>query len=412
MVMKVSEKKIVKNTLMLYLLNIAKIVFPLVTLPYLTRVLSVETYGVVAYVKAFMQYMQLTVDFGFMLSGTKDIVLVLGEQDKINREIGNIFIARLILCGFAFVVMMIAAIFIPILGRNLLYTVLSYVTVFLTIFLMDFYFRGIEKMEIITIRFVIMRGVAALLTFVFVKSDADILWIPILNILGSLLAIVLVWIQLQKLSVKISPQGLTPALHKLKESFVYFASNMATTAFSALNTLLIGIFIDPVNVSYWSVCMQMTGAVQAFYTPITAGIYPQMVLTKKRSIITKAVKIFLPIIALGCIFTFFVAEEALLIVGGPKYTDAAYLLRLLIPVMFFGFIAMIYGWPTLGAINKQKQVTLTTVMSAVFQVLVLVILIIFGCFNLISVAIVRCLTEVLLFTTRFSVYWKNRHEFV
>lgn len=409
--MKVNEKKIVKNTSMLYLLNIAKIVFPLITLPYLTRVLSVETYGVVAYVKAFMQYMQLIVDFGFILSGTKDIALALGNQEKTNHEVGDIFIARILLCVVAFVALMIAALFIPILRQNLLYTILSYVPVFLTVFLMDFYFRGIERMEIITIRFVVMRGLAALLTFVLVKNDADILWIPVLDILGSLLAIILVWFQLRKLNVKISPQGLIPALRKLKESFVYFASNMATTAFNALNTLLIGIFIDPVSVAYWSICIQMIGAVQSFYTPITSGIYPQMVRTKKRSLLQKIVKIFMPIIVLGCVITFVFAKYALLIVAGEKYIEAVNVLRILTPVMLFSFPAMLYGWPALGAINKQKQTSATTIISALFQVSVLVILIAFDSFNLISIAIVRCFTEVVLFATRFSVYWKNRREF-
>lgn len=406
------KSRIVKNVSMLFLLDIATKIFPLITLPYLTRVLSIETYGVVAYVKACMEYMQLIVDFGFMLSGTKDIALVHGNQDEVNREIGNIFVARLILCCVAFGVLILLILFIPILQQNVLYTILSFLTVFLTIFLMDFYFRGIEKMEIITIRFVVMRGISTFLTFFAVKSDDDILWIPVLSIIGSLAAIMLVWFQLKKLNAKIRPEGLKPALRKLKDSAMYFASNMATTAFGALNTLLVGIFLDPVSIAFWTICIQITSAIQSFYTPLISGIYPQMMLTKKRSIIQKVVKIFLPLIALGCVFTFFVAEDALLIIGGQKYTDAAYLLRLLTPVMFLGFLSMIYGWPTLGAINKQKQVTATTIISAVFQVLSLLALIGLNCFNLIAIAIVRCITELILFASRFWVYWKNRREFV
>ncbi len=60
-------KGIAFNVSMLYIMNIAKLVFPLITLPYLTRVLSVDCYGVVSYVKATMVYAQLVVDFGFML---------------------------------------------------------------------------------------------------------------------------------------------------------------------------------------------------------------------------------------------------------------------------------------------------------------------------------------------------------
>ena len=72
--MATEEKKAAKNTSMLFLMNIAKMVFPLVTLPYLTRVLSVECYAFVSYVKAVMQYAQLALAFGFTLSATKDIV--------------------------------------------------------------------------------------------------------------------------------------------------------------------------------------------------------------------------------------------------------------------------------------------------------------------------------------------------
>ena len=72
---------------MLYGMSIAKIVFPLLTLPYLTRVLSVESYGVVSYVKAVMQYMQLVVDFGFMLSGTKDIVNAKNDHENWKKKL-------------------------------------------------------------------------------------------------------------------------------------------------------------------------------------------------------------------------------------------------------------------------------------------------------------------------------------
>ena len=65
------ENKMVMNTTMLFLMNVAKLVFPLLRLPYLTRVLSVECYGVVAYVKSIMTYVQVFVYFGFVLSTTK-----------------------------------------------------------------------------------------------------------------------------------------------------------------------------------------------------------------------------------------------------------------------------------------------------------------------------------------------------
>ena len=135
------KKNVIKNTIMLYGLSIAKIVFPLITLPYLTRVLTVDSYGVVAYVKSVMQYMQIFVDFGFLLSGTKSIVEVREDKTKLGKVTGNILLARIFLSCIAFICLMVLTMTIPLLRENWIFTILSYIPVFLSIFLFDYLFR-------------------------------------------------------------------------------------------------------------------------------------------------------------------------------------------------------------------------------------------------------------------------------
>lgn len=409
--MQKEQKKLIKNTSMLYIMNIAKLVFPLLTLPYLTRVLSKDAYGAVSYVKAVMQYMQVVVDFGFILSATRDIVNAGGDKRKINEVIGDTLVAKfiLVLCSFAVLICMIFA--IPILRRNALLTILSFITVSLTCFLMDFLFRGIEEMQIITYRYVIMRGISSLLTFVFVKEDADILWIPLLDILGSLVAIGLVLLEMKKRGFGIRFTGIRSAALKLKESFVFFVSNMASTTFTALNTLFIGIFIDAEGVANWSLCLQMVSAVMAMYTPITDGIYPHMVKNKDLGLIRRTARYFMTIIAAGCIFTWVIAKYAILIVGGEKYLDAVPLLRAFIPLLFFSFPAMLVGWPTLGAIDKSKETTKTTLITAVLQISGMLLLLVTGHFSVINLALLRGITEACMFTMRFMYVRKFREEF-
>ena len=64
--------------------------------------------------------------------------------------------------------------------------------------------------------------------------------------------------------------------------------------------------------------MQMVSAVQSMYSPITDGIYPQMVKNKNWKLVEKTAKVFMSIVTVGCIFTFVVAKYALLIIGGEK----------------------------------------------------------------------------------------------
>lgn len=86
------KNKVVINTIALYGMNFAKILFPLATLPYLTRVLSLDGYGLVVYVKAIMQYFQLFIDFGFILSGTRDIVIAKKNRANITMLFQGYFL--------------------------------------------------------------------------------------------------------------------------------------------------------------------------------------------------------------------------------------------------------------------------------------------------------------------------------
>ena len=205
--------------------------------------------------------------------------------------------------------------------------------------------------------------------------------------------------------------GMKNTLNSIKDSFVYFLSNVASTSFNAFSTLIIGIYISKTDVAYWGICMQIIGTIQACYSPISDGIYPEMIRNKDIGIIKKVLKIFIPIILGGCVLAYFLAEPGLFLLGGEEYLQAVPIFRLLIPTLFFGFLAIIYGWPTLGAIDKAKQVTISTVTGVSINIILLVVLIIFNQFTLINIAIVRIITEVVLFAVRYYYYRKYKDEF-
>ena len=405
------KNKLVMNTAMLYIMNIAKLVFPFMTLPYLTRVLSVEGYAVVSYVKSVMQYMQLTVDFGFMLSATSAIVSVYGDGRKIGNIVSNTILAKLMLSVVSFAALVVMTVSIELLRQNSMYVLLSFVTVALSSFLVDYLFRGLEQMQEVTFRFVTMRGIATALTFLLVRSDADLLWIPVLDIIGTLAALVLVWSRIHKYDVQLCMPSIREAWNHLRESFRYFVSDIATTAFGALNTLLIGILLPTAQIALWSVAMQIISAVQVMYNPIQGGIYPEMVRSKSKKMLKKVFQIFLPVLVVGCIALYFLAELAIVIISGRNYLDAVPILQMLIPVLLFSFPAIILGWPGLGVIGRIKETTATTVISAVFQCGGLLILILIGKFTIYNLAILRCLTEFVLMATRLGGFIRYRKEF-
>ena len=407
-----SRNKIATNTIMLYLMTFAKMIFPLITLPYLTRVLSVDGYAVVAYVKSAMAYMQIIIDFGFLLSATKDIVKVSDDRNMVSKILGETLQAKILLAIIAFIVIFITTIAIPMLRENLFYTMLAYFSVALTILLPDFLFRGIEQMQAITIRFIIMRGIATALTFVVIKGDSQLLLIPVLDIIGTIAAIIWTWVEIHKLGYKMIWVEWKTALTSVKKSFIYFLSDASTTVFGALNTLLIGIYLTKTDVAYWSVAMQLISAVQSLYSPINNGIYPHMVREKNIKLPLKIFMSLMPVILCGTIFAFITGEWWLVLISGEKYRNAITVFRWLLPLLVISFPTMLFGWSCLGAIEKQKEVTSSTITAAVIQILLIGILIITNKFTLINIAIARLVSELCLCLMRIFLCVKFRNLFV
>ena len=283
--------------------------------------------------------------------------------------------------------------------------------VFLSPFLFDYVFRGLEKMQIITKRFFLMKTISTLLTFIFVKSDGDIIWIPVLEIISSVMAIILILFEINRMEVRIRRTNMRNSINKLRQSAIYFFSNMATTVFSALNTILIGLFLSKEDIAYWNLCIQIISTIQALYAPIIDGVYPSMIKTKEFSQIKKLFLAIMPVVLCGCIFTYMISEYVVLIVAGSKYIFASDILRTLVPVLFFGFPVMLLGWPTLGVIEQQRKVTQSTIISAVFQIVGWLWLASINQCSLVSIAVIRSVTEIVLFSIRAFFVVKNRSYF-
>lgn len=407
----ISKNTLLTNTIMLYIYTLAKILFPFILLPYLTRTLSVGMYGMVSFVRSYVIYIQLFVDFGFILSSVKDIVEAKGDKEIIGIITGHTIVAKVLLSLLSFIVTIIVIGQVSILENHVIYVFVSIFVVFVSSFLLDFLFRGLEQMQHFTIAFVIMKTISTGLTILLVKDDSDVLLIPILEVISSLIAVIYTSRVVVNLRIKIKIISIRKCFKMLKNSFVYFASNMATTAFGAFNTMIIGISLNDYNVAIWSVALNIVGAINAMYTPIVNGIYPSMIRSKSIATIRKVLVIFMPIIIIGCFLLFVFADFFVSIIAGNQYEYSSVILRYLIPVLLFSFPGMILGWPTLGVIGKNREVTITTVCTALIQVVGLIILHYTTGLTLVIVALFRSGTELFMLLFRGSYVTIYRREF-
>ena len=399
-----------KNTFWLAIFQLAKMVFPFLILPILTRRLSVETYGNLTFIKTVMNFLQIFLDFGFMLSATKEIAKIKNDTNKIQQIMADTLLARLLLGGIGFLLIIILSFFFPILWYNFLFTITSYLTVFLSIFLFDFLFRGLEIIHVMTIRFIVMKTISFLLTIFFVREDHQIILIPLFDILSSVIAIILVAFELQKRNFRLIRPKLKSSIHSLKISLIYFLSDVSATAFNAISTIIIGLVFSSTEVALFGVSIQIIGAIQALLGQLSSGIYPIMVRQKSRKFIQQIFQKTIPLVFLFTGLIIILLPLALQVLAGDKYAAAHPIIQILAITIFFSFINTLLGWPTLGVINQQNKVTLSTIISTVFNFVSLILLYLSSNLNLYSVAITRVITEIILFCIRLYYYKKYRQN--
>lgn len=397
-----------KNMLWQYGLQILKYLFPLVLIPYLTRVLGTDGYAVYAYVFSFMGVMQTIADFGFTLSGTKKVVGSCGDTEALSRLVGNITAARLMLIAILAIATFVIAQFIPIMAANVPYVMLALAAVALKALLPDFVFQGFEKMGPLTTRYFASKGVQAALTILFVHSAADLLLVALADIAGSLVGLIWSFSATKRMfGVGIAAPSIKQSVVELKDSAIYCISNVSSSLLSGFTTIIIGLALtDNTDIAFWSLTLTTVNAVQALYTPITNSLYPHMLNSRDFGFAKKLALLALPALAIGTAAYCLLSEPIMLLLGGTEYVGAAHVMWVISPVLAFSFYAMLIGWPVIGAMGYVKELTATTIFAGAFNVIAMLALYLTGTATLDSICVVRWLADAVLFGARAFALWR------
>lgn len=397
-----NHSSFIKNTAWQYGLQILKYIFPLVLIPYLTRVLGTDVYAVYAYVYSFMGVMQTVADFGFTLSGTKKVVDIKYNRPALSRLIGDITAARLMLLAALFLITLIIAKFIPIMAENITYVVLALVAVGLRALLPDFVFQGFERMGPLTTRYFASKGVQVLLTIFLVHVPGDLLFVAIADIAGSTIGLVWSFAATKRMfGIGLSAPSLHQSLLELRDSAIYCVSNVSSSLFSGFTTIIIGLALtDKTDIAFWSLTLTTVNAVQALYVPITNSLYPHMLNNQDFVFAKKLAVLAAPVLAIGTAVYCALSKYIMLLLGGSEYIGAAHVMWMIAPVLPLSFYSMLIGWPVLGAMGRVKELTISTVVAGIFNVVVLLVLYMSRHATLDAICIVRWMVEAVLIVTR------------
>ncbi|WP_455818992.1 oligosaccharide flippase family protein [Clostridium butyricum] len=403
--MDLKKKIFLKNTLFLYILTFSNYLFNFISIPYLTRILGVEFYGKIGFSLAIMAYFQLLLDYGFILSATAEIANNRNDKNKISKIVFNVFWCKNILCIVGFFILCILCMFITRLREDFLLIILYYIGFAINSFLPDFLYRGIEKMKIITIRSVIIKFLFTIMTFGFIHNKEDYLLVPILSIIGNIIALIYVFLDCYKnVGIKFSKPDYRDIFETFKTSTPYFFSRIASTIYSATNTILIG-FLYPFGsiVGLFTVADKLIVTSRSCFSPIADSLYPYMVKNKDFKLIKKILKLLVPPIVLVSLIVMIYSKSICSVLFGKEYAEAGIILTLMMPIVIIYLPTYILSFPTLEPLGLGKYANIANIVGAIVHICNLVILYKLNVLNVYTICIVTCITELVVLLFRISV---------
>ena len=410
---KFKQGTLLKNTIMLYILQFSTYFLSLVTVPYQTRVLGPVVYGYVGVALAVMAYFQLFMDFGFLLSATEDISKNRDDKDYVNRKLTSITILKLVLAAVSMAIMLTLCFTVPMFAQNKAMYIIYIVAYVVNALLPDYLYRGIEQMTAITVRAVLIKVFFTVMIFAFLKTEEDYLVMPILLLIGNVAALVGVYFHLyKKLGYKFTKVSGKELKEDFKRSLGFFYSRIATTVYSTTNTIIIGLVDKTGTITgYYTSADKILTTAKNGLSPVSDSLYPYMIKNKDFKLVKKILLLLMPVIILGCTVVGVFARPICGLIFGSEFVDTAPVLVAMLPAVVAILPSYILGFPTLGAMGLSKYANKSIIVGTVTHIVGLTLLALTGNLSAVTLAAMTSVSEWSIMLFRAFMVIKNRKIF-
>ena len=263
-----------KNFVYNLLYNATRIIFPLITAPYVARVLEPDGIGLYQFSVTYAGYFALVALLGVPTYGVREVAKVKDDRYALNKLVSQIFSIIVISTLFVSIVYLLSLAFIGQLRQDYICFLLAGFCVYLSPFQTNWFYQGVEEFDYITIRSIIVKLLSVLFLFIFVRSKNDIIPYILISVFGTIVADIWNYVKMRTKGIipKLTFNGLT--LH-LRPLFLLFASSVAISIYTVLDTLMLGFIKDYSEVGYYSNAMNMSKMFLVIVTSLSVVSVPR-----------------------------------------------------------------------------------------------------------------------------------------
>lgn len=402
------NRKLIHNFGYLSLLQVINLAFPILTFPYIVKIVGTDYFGEISLSQAIVAFAVILINFGFDLSVTPEIAKNKNDIEIISNQFYSVLILKILLLIFSVLVIIILTIYLsPLYNIKtlLLYSIGNLVGVVL---FPTWFFMGMEQMKFITIFNVTSKIVLTLLMFIFVKEKSNYLLIPLFGSIGGILSGVYGFIYCVvffKIPFRI-PSRKT-ILSVFLDSKNYFLSRIANDGSRYFATILIGLNFSSTLVGYYSLVDKI------FATSISIGgigaqaLYPFMSRKKDINLFLNVLRYTFLFSGLFIFFLYTFKEQLLLFFFHSASPILLDIYDSVIWCILIANLSSMIGYPLLGVCGYANEANFSLIYASIFYLFYIVIVTILTK-NILLSSISLCVYELIAFLIR--VYFISKYQ--
>lgn len=269
------SRSVTHNILALYGVYISSFVIPLITIPYLSRVLGPAGWGEVATAQSLGMYVGYVVEYGFDFSGTREVARFRGDQMRLANVLAGVLAAKVLLMLPVIAFTWIAVLLI---APSAAHSKLIFTGIFLGMsygFNMMWFFQGLERMRLVATIEIGSKIATTLATFVVVRSTSDGYNLLILSGVVSLISTgITLALAYKDVDFRIATWANT--VEALRMGWTTFMFKCSSGLFSTANVLILSFFAPPAVVGYFSGAEKISKAACGTLSPLSRALFPKI----------------------------------------------------------------------------------------------------------------------------------------
>lgn len=272
------SKVLIQNFAYLTLLQVAGYVFPLITLPYLAKVVGAEGFGKIAFASAIIIWIQTIADWGFNFTATRDVAKNRDNKKLISEIFSNVFWSRCVLMVFSFLLLLLLILIVPEFKKNSAVIIVTFLMVPGHIMFPDWFFQALERMKYITVLNLLAKFLFTVAVFLFIKEKEDYILQPLFVSLGFVVSgIIAMYYIFGKWQIKLNRPSLPAVIHTIKGSTNVFINNLMPNLYSTFSTILLGLFAGPVSNGIYDAGKKFVSISYSMISVLSRTFFPYLV---------------------------------------------------------------------------------------------------------------------------------------